>query len=351
MTLCGQFPSVENEKVFGMDTAERLLALLALLQRRLDWSADDLADRLNVTTRTIRRDVTRLRSYGYPVEAFAGHGGGYQLGRGGRLPPLLLGDDESLAVALGLRLCSFTALAGIDDAAVSALGKIEQLLPLRLRERLDHLDAVAIVGAHGRTADQGTADRRAFTTLARAAASRLGIEFDYTDQHGNRRRRHVEPVRLVHARAHWYLVGYDLHRDDWRTFRLDRLTKLDVTAQRFAERAGPDPMELVDAAAPPEAFAHVATVRLDSSAAEARKRIPSYIAEISSADDHCTLTIGTDDLTWLARYLISLPWTFEALAPDELRSEILSVAQTLVGRHVSTQHRRRSSGSGSRVTP
>jgi predicted DNA-binding transcriptional regulator YafY len=322
-----------------VDTAERLLALLGLLQRRLDWSADDLAERLDVTTRTIRRDVTRLRSYGYPVEAFAGHGGGYQLGRGGTLPPLLLDDDESLAVALGLRLTTFAALTGIDDAAVSALGKIEQLLPLRLRERLDHLDAVTIVDVRERGTDPVTGDRRTFTALARAAAGRFAVEFDYMDQRRAGSHRHVEPVRLVHARSHWYLVAYDLDRNDWRTFRVDRLTGAEVTAQRFSHRDGPDPIDLVEAAAPPDAFSYRAIVRVDCTPAEAIARIPPSIAVVSRSRPGCKLTIGTDDLAWLAHYLMSLPWPFEVLGPDALRAEVATVAGAVAARHVAAAAR------------
>lgn len=320
-----------------MDTTERLLALLGLLQRRLDWSADDLAERLEVTTRTIRRDVARLRNYGYPVEAFAGHGGGYQLGRGGTLPPLLLDEDESLAVALGLRLTGFAALTGIDTAALSALGKIEKLLPHRLRQRLDHLDAIAIIDTQRRhsTAD----DRRTFTTLARASACRLTATFDYIDQHSTRSCRRVEPTRLVHARVRWYLVAYDLDRDDWRTFRLDRITDAETTTHRFSYRDGPDPIELVQAAAPPNAFTIQATVRLDCAAAEAVTRIPASIAVITANTTNtatCTLTIGTDDEPWLARYLMSLPWTFEVLAPDNLRAHIAATTQAITTRHATS---------------
>jgi predicted DNA-binding transcriptional regulator YafY len=318
-----------------VDTTERLLALLGLLQRRLDWPADDLADRLEVTTRTIRRDVARLRSYGYPVEAFAGHGGGYQLGRGGTLPPLLLDDDESLAVALGLRLTGFAALTEVDDAAMSALGKIEQLLPHRLRERLDHLDAVTIIDAHGLGTGRTVDDRRTFTSLARAAACQLTATFNYIDQHSTRSRRHVEPSRLIHAGTRWYLVAYDLDRNDWRTFRLDRITSAEVTTLRSANRDVPDPIELVQAAAPPEAFTMQATVRLECTAAEAATRIPPSIAVITDNADTCTLTIGTDDEQWLARYLMALPWTFEVLTPNDLRALIAATAQTVATRHSS----------------
>jgi predicted DNA-binding transcriptional regulator YafY len=275
-----------------------------------------------------------LTGGGYAVEAFAGHGGGYRLGRGGALPPLLLDDDESLAVALGLRLTGFAALPDIDEAAMSALAKIEQLLPLRLRERLDHLDAITIIDPHRPGAVDVLDARRTFTTLARASACGLTATFDYIDQHSPFSRRRVEPSRLVHTRARWYLVAYDLDRNDWRTFRLDRITRPDVTSHRSAHRDGPDPIELVESAAPPEAFTMQATVRLNCTTAEAATRIPPSIAVIAAvADNVCTLTIGTDDETWLIGYLMSLLWEFEVVNPRYLRARVAACARTIAARH------------------
>eukprot|EP01041_Mallomonas_annulata_P017003 gene17003-35238_t len=227
-----------------VDTAERLLALLGLLQHRWHWSAEELAERLEVTTRTVRRDVSRLRTYGYPVEAFAGHGGGYQLGRGASLPPLLLDDDETMAVAFGLGVVGVAAIsgvAGVDDAAVSALGKIEQLLPLRLRSRLDELDAATVVPFR----DPGSLpDRRIVMALAHAVSARRVTAFDYVDGRGTTTRREAEPARLVRLRHAWYLAAFDLGRDDWRTFRVDRIASVDVRDVPCSARTGPDPVEL-----------------------------------------------------------------------------------------------------------
>jgi predicted DNA-binding transcriptional regulator YafY len=222
-----------------MDTAERLLRLLGLLQRRLDWSADELAERLDVTTRTVRRDVTRLRSYGYPIEAFAGHGGGYQLGPGATLPPLVLDPDEAVAVALGLRLTAYAGLDGIDDAAQSALAKIEKLLPSGSRERLEDFGSVTVADP----ATDTLTDRRNFTLFTRGAATQLIVECDYVDQHGAATVRRLEPLQLVFANRRWYVAAFDLDRDDWRTFRLDRVSRPRLTSQRFRQRPGPDPAE------------------------------------------------------------------------------------------------------------
>ncbi len=319
-----------------MDTAERLLALLGLLQHRWHWSADELAERLEVTTRTVRRDVARLRTYGYPVEAFAGHGGGYQLGRGASLPPLLLDDDETMAVAFGLGVvgvAATTGVAGVDDAAVSALGKIEQLLPLRLRSRLDDLDAATVVPFR----DQGSLpDRRLVMALAHAVSAGRVTAFDYVDGRGATSRREVEPVRLVRLRHAWYLAAFDLGRDDWRTFRLDRIASIDVTDARWSARPGPDPVELVSRAAPPSAFDHRAVVSIEAPPDEVRRIVSKAIADLEpgSKDGRgTTATIGTDDLDWLAGYLMGLPWPFEVLAPDALRQRIADRAGALASRH------------------
>ncbi len=318
-----------------MDTAERLLVLLGLLQHRWHWPADELADRLGVTPRTVRRDVVRLRTYGYPVDAFAGHGGGYQLGRGGSLPPLLLDDDETLAVALGLGVVGTAAIAGIDDAALSALGKIEQLLPARLRTRLDDLGMVTVTPFAPTGASR--ADRRVITSLARASSARLVVEFGYVDGRGAASRRRVEPVRLVHVRHAWYLAAFDLDRNDWRTFRADRIASVDLGDLRFAPRDGPDPVELVSRAAPPSAFDHRAVVAVAAAPDEVRHRVPTSIAQVEPGGRHgaesSTLVIGADDLDWLATYLMGLPWEFEVIEPGSLRQLVRRRARALAARH------------------
>ncbi|MCX6519622.1 MAG: WYL domain-containing protein [Actinobacteria bacterium] len=319
-----------------MDTAERLLALLGLLQHRWHWSADELAERLEVTTRTVRRDVARLRIYGYPVEAFAGHGGGYQLGRGAALPPLLLDDDETMAVAFGLGVVGVAAtsgVAGVDDAAVSALGKIEQLLPLRLRSRLDDLDAATVVPFRDQRA---LPDRRIVMALAHAVSARRVTTFDYVDGRSATTRREVEPVRMVRLGHAWYLAAFDLGRDDWRTFRVDRIASIDVSDVRSSERSGPDPVELVSRVAPASAFEHRAVVAIAATPDEIRRLVSTAIADLGpgSTTGHGTrATIGTDDLEWLAGYLMGLPWPFEVLEPDALRRRIADRAGALAARH------------------
>ncbi|MCB9393672.1 MAG: YafY family transcriptional regulator [Acidimicrobiaceae bacterium] len=323
-----------------MDTAERLLALLGLLQHRAHWPADELAERLGVTARTVRRDVVRLRGYGYPVEAFAGHGGGYQLGRGARLPPLLLDDDEVLAIAVGLGAVGGLAIAEIDQASLSALAKLEHLMPVRLRSRLEALEAaIATVGpaAGNPAATTPVIDRRTLTSIAHAVHQRTVLEFDYVDGREARSRRTVEPARLVRAGLRWYLAAFDVDRDDWRTFRLDRIGAVEVSDRRFVPRAGPDPVDLVSRAAPPSSYPHRVRVVVAATAADVRRHVPVVLGHVAAADDGSTsvLEIGTDDLAWAVTYVLGLPFEVEVVGPPAARAMLARRAGELAERHTS----------------
>ncbi len=218
-------------------SSSRLLELLSLLQTRPQWKASELAERLGITERTVRRDVTRLRQLGYPVVADAGRAGGYQLGRGGALPPLLLTDDESVAVAVGLRAAASGGVAGYDEAAVAALAKLEQVLPAPVRERVLALNAATILSRPG----AGPAiDPDALLTIAQACRRAERIRFGYRDGSGAVTERRVEPHGLVNVERRWYLVARDLDRQDWRTFRLDRMSGAALTGHRFVRTEGPD---------------------------------------------------------------------------------------------------------------
>ena len=248
--------------------------------------------------------MARLRLYGYPVEAFAGHG-----------------------------VAATSGVAGVDDAAVSALGKIEQLLPLRLRSRFDELEAATVVPFR----DLGSLpDRRIVMALAHAVSARRVTTFDYVDGRGATSRREIEPVRLVRLRHAWYLAAFDLDRDDWRTFRVDRIASIDVSDVQCAARSGPDPVELVSRAAPPSAFEHRAVVAIAATPDEIRRLVPRAIADLEPRSPTChgtTATIGTDDLEWLAAYLMGLPWSFEVLEPHALRRRIADRAGAIAARH------------------
>lgn len=215
-------------------TSARLLRLLSLLQAHREWSGADLADRLGVTARTVRRDVDRLRELGYPVHASPGTGGGYQLGAGAALPPLLLDDEEAVAVAVVLRTAAGGGLEGIEETSVRALAKLEQVLPDRLRRRVEAFTSFTVPMLGGRGGPTVGAD--VLTELAFACRDRERVRFDYRDHQGREGRRTVEPHRLVFTERRWYLVAWDVDRRDWRTFRADRLTPRPPHGPRFEPR-------------------------------------------------------------------------------------------------------------------
>jgi predicted DNA-binding transcriptional regulator YafY len=313
-----------------MDTAERLLKLLGLLEGRIDWTAIELARRLEVTTRTIRRDITRLRDLGYPVEAVAGPGGGYRLGAGGKLPPLLLDDDEALAVALGLRVSATTAVSGLEDPSLSALAKLEHVLPARLRSRLEDVSdaTTSMLGGSRPEVDHST-----LALVASTIRKRERLRLGYTNNEGARTERHIEPVRLVHTGRHWYLVAFDLDRDDWRTFRLDRVSEPRATGMKASQRRGPDPVDLVQRGITVDAWRFPASVVLRASAERALREISPRVGTVEPIDETtCRLIIGADEMGWLARYLLSLSMDFEVESPDELKAELGSIGRELTRR-------------------
>lgn len=310
-----------------MDTAERLLKLLGLLQGRIDWTAEELARRLEVTTRTVRRDISRLRDLGYPVEAMAGPGGGYRLGAGGKLPPLLLDDDEALAVALGLRVAVTSSVGGLEEASLSAMSKLEHVLPPRLRKSLEDF-AEATVSVPGMTSS--TVQPAVLGAASSATRERQRLRFSYVDVRGRISERHVEPLRLVHTGRRWYLVGFDLDRDDWRTFRLDRVSDARATGMRSARRPEPDPVEQVHRGIAVESWDFRATVILDSPIEMARRLVPATVGALEPMNGvRCRLVIGADDLGWLARYLLSLPVGFTVEEPVQLRQELATIGSDL----------------------
>ncbi|WP_183067732.1 YafY family protein [Streptomyces sp. gCLA4] len=225
------------------DTPARLLSLLSLLQTPREWPGSELAERLRVSARTIRRDIERLRELGYPVEATLGAEGGYRLVAGAAMPPLLLDDEEAVAIAVGLRAGAGHAIEGVEEASVRALAKLEQVLPSRLRHRVGTLQSATIALTRG---DGASVDPRTLTTMASAVAGPERLRFAYRARDGAGTRRLVEPYRLVSTGSRWYLVAYDLEREDWRTFRVDRVTEPFATGARFAPRELPmDPEEFV----------------------------------------------------------------------------------------------------------
>jgi predicted DNA-binding transcriptional regulator YafY len=306
-----------------------MLRLLSLLQARPNWTGPELSDRLGVTDRTLRRDVARLRDLGYPVEAFAGPAGGYSLAPGGALPPLLLDDDEAIVVALGLRAAAIGALPGFEDAAVAALAKIEQVLPVRLRERITDLDgSIVRLGRSGLA--PAPLDAELLVTIAQACRASERLRFGYVDSAGRSSERHVEPYQLVHASRRWYLVANDRDRDAWRTFRVDRIGDLTPTRMRFTRVDPPDAAALVAEGLAVSVYRWQARVLLEVKPDEAAELVSPTTGVLEPARGGTLLRVGAEDLEWIARYLAGLPCRFTVLEPDELKDAVEELAGRLV---------------------
>jgi predicted DNA-binding transcriptional regulator YafY len=319
-----------------MDTPARLLRLLAMFTTRPSWNADDLAARLEVTTRTLRRDVTRLRELGYPITSTTGRYGGYELGAGGHLPPLLLDDDEAIAVSVALRELSAEADPTLGEAALSASTKLRQVLPAPLRDRVDALGEV-VVGVRKTRRPRATDGRERVelpSLMILATTCRRGerVRFTYRDGGDRVSERRVEPHRLVSLGRRWYLVGYDLDRADWRTYRVDRVSTLSPTGHRNTPRATPDAAALVSEGVAVRVFDTRARVRVMAPAHVAAHHIGPTIGVIEPGDDtSCVVTIG-GDADWIARYLISLEVEFEVLEPATVNDELRALATGIIAR-------------------
>ncbi|GAB2908530.1 helix-turn-helix transcriptional regulator [Streptomyces mayteni] len=307
-------------------TTERVLRLLALLQRRASWTATELAAELGVTDRSVRRDVERLRALGYPVRAAPGVGGGYQLGAGTRLPPLLLDDEEAIATAVSLRLASGGTVAGAAEAALRALAKLDQVMPPRLRAevRAVHAATDTMVGAGIEI------DAEVLVTLARACRDAVRVRFGYADRRGGQRERTVEPVRMVTTGRRWYLMAWDVDRADWRTFRLDRMGEVTATTWRFRPREHPDPVAYVRRAVTEAPYRHVVRVRLHAPAERVRDMVPPGVGRVEDeGDGWCLLTAGGDDLEWVVGRVAMLGLEAELVDPPELRTAARRLAARL----------------------
>ncbi|WP_367134821.1 MULTISPECIES: helix-turn-helix transcriptional regulator [Streptomyces] len=301
------------------DTPARLLNLLSLLQTPREWPGSELAERLGVTTRTIRRDIERLRDLGYPVQATMGAVGGYRLAAGAALPPLVLDDEEAVAIAVGLRAGAGHAVDGIEEASVRALAKLEQVLPSRLRHRVSALQAATVPITSG---DGATVDPRTLTTMASAATGNERLRFTYRKGDGTEMQRLVEPHRLVSTGRRWYLVAYDIDRGDWRTFRVDRVSEPFATGARFAPRELPaaNAAEFMNRSLgrmQPK-IRVVATVHAPAEFVGAR--LPQHLGAPQPIDGTtCRLDLEVaDSLEWLALRLALLDCDFTVHEPREL---------------------------------
>jgi predicted DNA-binding transcriptional regulator YafY len=308
-----------------LETSARLLRLLSLFQARRDWTGAELAERLGVTTRTVRNDVERLRELGYPVEARPGVAGGYRLGSGAALPPLLLDDDEAVAVALGLRIAAGGAVAGIEETSLSALAKLQRILPTRLRHRVESFGSHALPVP---SRDAATVDTETLTTLALASCDHLALRFDYEAHSGSTTRRSAEPYRLVHRHQRWYLFAWDVDREDWRTFRADRIHPLAPPGPRFTPRPTPSDAEIttrVDSGVARGTWRYTARVIVHASADYVRARIPTAVEIEELGDGRCAFEPGSDDPGRLALYLGMLDADFEVVDSPELVTAVRGV--------------------------
>ncbi len=311
-----------------MDTpAARLLHLLSLFTARPRWSATELAERLEVTTRTVRRDIADLRDLGYPIESEPGRAGGYRLGAHGKLPPLLLTDDEAVAVAVGLRATATTGIADHEEAAVAAMAKLEQVLPGELRERVRALHEAATLVTH--EGGEVVTDPGVLLALAQGCRRRERIRFQFR-RDGTTTERRVEPYGLACVSRRWYAVVWDLDRRDWRTFRADRMSDVELTGHTFEPRPAPDTRETVLAAIAQYPYDVLAEVLLLAPYDEVAGEVPGSVALLEPHPRGTVLRIGADDLDWIARYLVRLGFGFEVIAPDALRDAVRHLGERLV---------------------
>jgi predicted DNA-binding transcriptional regulator YafY len=314
------------------DPTARVLQLLSLLQTYKFWPGGELADRLDVSDRTLRRDVDRLRSLGYPVDSTPGVAGGYRLAAGTHMPPLLLEDDEAVAIAVGLRAAAGASVEGIEETALRAMAKLEQVLPDRLRRQVN-----AIHGNVTQLQWPGSGplvDPGALAVLARACRDHEEVRFDYQRRDGEGSRRLVQPHALVSGSRRWYLVAWDVRRSDWRTFRVDRLSGPKLAGARFEVR----PLPAADAAAfvrqsiGSMPMPHAATVVVDAPVDDVRALLRWVDATPEARPDGRTdVHVRSESLEWVDTVvaLLAGSWDLEVVEPAELRPRLATLARRL----------------------
>ncbi|MGR6920623.1 helix-turn-helix transcriptional regulator [[Actinomadura] parvosata] len=309
-----------------LHTSARLLRLLSLLQTRRDWSSADLAERLGVAPRTVRRDVERLRALGYPVHSAPGVAGGYRLAAGADLPPLLLDDEEAVAVAVGLRTAANGTVTGIEETSLRALAKLEQVLPARLRHRVNTLQTHTV-----RINREGpTVDAEVLTRVAAACRDREQLRFDYTGHDGAGACRRAEPYGLVSKGNRWYLVAWDTDRRDWRTFRADRMRLRTPNGPRFAPREPPEPdvAAWVQRRLAHEMWPVEARFLLHAPAERVAGRVAGTVEPLDG--ERCLLTLRGDDPHLMAVVVAFLDVDFEVLEPVELKERLRALGSRLI---------------------
>ncbi|MDE3204398.1 MAG: YafY family transcriptional regulator [Acidobacteriota bacterium] len=311
-------------------TAARLLRLLSLLQKRPSWTGAELADALAVDSRTVRRDVNRLRDLGYEISAAPGSSGGYRLGVvREQVPPLLLDDEEATAVAVVLGVMASVAVPGVEAGALAALTKLDRLLPTRLRGQLSALRAATVASLPAM--ERVPVDQ--LVTLARGCDQCQRAVFSYRAHSGRQSQRRVEPHRLVATARSWYLVAFDLDRDDWRTFRVDRTSDVRLPGHTFEPRPLRDPARVVAEGIARVAYDVTAVVAIDAPTEQVAQGIPPSFGAVAEEDGRTILRIGADSPGWLIGYLLGLGWRFELLEPPEWRRELTALCDQLAADH------------------
>ncbi|GAA2577112.1 YafY family protein [Winogradskya consettensis] len=300
-----------------ISTSARLLRLVTLLSSRPSWTNAELAARMEVTERTVRRDVARLRELGYAVESDPGPLGGYRLEAGNKVPPLALDDDEAFAVAVALRETALNGTLGSDQPALSALLKLQQVLPRRIADRLAAVDATV---THAPRATTPQIAPEILLHLASACRRGERASLVYRDREGQETVREVDPYRLVQTGRRWYFVARDVAKGEWRTFRADRVATIEPTGRPAELGAPPDPAELVRLALPAGVYPVYCTVRIAMPFDEARKLIPTTMGVHKPDGAAVTIVeIGGYDADELARYLLGLATPLRVLTPESVR--------------------------------
>ncbi|MGD9705191.1 MAG: helix-turn-helix transcriptional regulator [Acidimicrobiia bacterium] len=309
------------------ETTARLLSVLSRLQSGAASTGPELADWLDVTVRTIRRDVERLRELGYAIESQPGTVGGYRLGRGGTVvPPLMLDEEEAVAVAVCLRAAAGGSVIGVEDAAGRVLSRLEQMLPTRLRP---HVAALSSATTRIRSVGEEV-HRDVLVAVSRACRERDELVLCYRDARGRESERRVEPYRVVNAGRRWYLAAHDVERREWRTFRMDRITSATVTGHRFELEDPPDATALVHAAITSGPYRYQAKIEFAAPLADLAELIPATVGILEAVDDNTTILLtGANDLDDLATHIVVVGAGFVVHDPPELRARIAQLAALL----------------------
>lgn len=306
-----------------------MLELLALLQVRHRWAGDELADRLGISPRTLRRDIDRLRDLGYPVHADRGVDGGYQLGAGTKMPPLLLSDDEAVAMAIGLRTAANQPISGIAESSMGALIKVGQILTPRLQSRVESI-TTGLDPRSSTEAEPIALDT--LTSLARASRDSERVRFTYRTVNGEESERHVEPHHVIPLNQRWYLVAWDLDRDDWRSFRLDRITDAVSTARRFAPRRLPadDPATYLQQTITAVRSVHHVVLVVDTPIEAVTRHLGPWGSATSESGETTRIEMNIPDFGWAVLMLAILNANIRHVEPPEFRTFLHDLAHRFI---------------------